>query len=101
MTKKDIQELASLSKIRLTDEELERFSNEMETIITSVETLNDFEEKTGCDIKNVKFTEIDFEQLRKDEVGDSMSQEDVLANAPHKENGYFKVFGDVFDEDGS
>ncbi len=101
MTKKYIEELASLSKINLTKEEVEKFSNQMQTIITSVETLNDFEEKTGYDIKNVKFSEIEFNQLREDEVGKSMTQEDVLANAPYQEKGYFKVYGDIFDEDGS
>ncbi len=101
MTKKAIEELASLSKIELTDEEIERLTSEMQTIINSVETLNDFEEKTGCNVKNVKFNEIAFDQLREDKVGKSMSQEDILGNAPHQENGYFKVYGDIFDEDGS
>lgn len=96
LTKKEIEKLASLSKIKLTDEELEKFTGEMQTILSSVETLQDFKEKG-----DVKFEEIDFDELREDKIGTSMSQKDVLANAPEQENGYFKVYGDVFDEDNS
>ncbi len=96
ITKKEIKKLASLSKIKLTEEELQKFTGEMQTIISSVETLQDFKEK-----KDVKFEEIDFDELREDKIEPSMSQKDVLANASEQENGYFKVYGDVFDDDSS
>jgi len=96
MTKKEIKKLASLSKIRLSEKELEKFTGEMQSILSSVETLQDFKKK-----KNVKFDEIDFDSLREDEIGNSMSQEDVLANTPEQESGYFKVYGDIFDDNSS
>ena len=96
LTKKEIKNLASLSKIKLTEDELEKFTGEMQTIIASVETLQDFKKK-----KDVEFEEIDFTELREDKVEQSMSQKDILANAPEKENGYFKIYGDIFNEDNS
>ena len=96
LTKKEIKNLGFLSKIKLTEEELEKFTGEMQTIISSVETLEDFK-KT----KDVQFEEIDFDELREDKIKPSMQQKDVLANAPEQENGYFKVYGDIFNEDNS
>lgn len=96
LKKEEIKNLASLSKIHLTKDELEKFTTDMDTILSSVETLEDFKKTT-----KTKPDEIPFKSLREDKVGISMSQEDVLANAPHKENGYFKIYGDIFGEDNS
>jgi aspartyl-tRNA(Asn)/glutamyl-tRNA(Gln) amidotransferase subunit C len=97
LTKKDIQNLASLSKIDLDEKEVEKFTNDMETIISSVDTLQDFNVKN----ENTNINEIPFETLRNDEIGQSMTQEEALANAPEKQSGYFKVYGKVFDESNS
>jgi len=101
LTKEDIQKLASLSKIKLSDEEVEKFTKDMETIISSVETLENFEEKTNSCLKKVEYNQIPFEELREDVAGNSMKQEDALANAPQQQSGYFKVYGDIFDGDNS
>ena len=73
----------------------------MRTILSSVEALQEFEKQTGCKIEDVNFDVIGFEQLRQDEVKESMPQKDVLANAPEHENGYFKVYGEIFEGDDS
>jgi Asp-tRNA(Asn)/Glu-tRNA(Gln) amidotransferase C subunit len=39
---------------------------------------------------------VPFSTLREDEVGNTLSQEDVLKNANHKELGFVKVYGKVF-----
>lgn len=101
LTKQQVKDLASLSKIKLTKQEEEKFTTDMDTILSSVETLNDFQKDERDNIAPLKSDEIPFCSLREDKTKTSMNQEDVLANAPHKENGYFKVHGDVFDEDNS
>jgi aspartyl-tRNA(Asn)/glutamyl-tRNA(Gln) amidotransferase subunit C len=101
LTKEEITKLASLSKIKLSEEELEKFTTDMQTIFSSVEALQNFEKETECNLADVKFGEVEFDTLREDEIGDSIPQKDVLANAPEQENGYFKVHGDVFDGDNS
>ncbi len=96
LKKEDIKKLGSLSKIKLSEEEIDKFTKDMDTIISSVETLQEF------DCKNSEIlNEIPFEELRDDKVVESFSQEDALKNAPFKENGYFKVHGDIFDEQSS
>ncbi len=101
LTKDDIKKLAYLSKIELSQEEVEGFTEDMDTILSSVETLDDFENETGCKISDCKFNEIDFDELREDIVEQSITQEQVLANAPNQESGYFKVHGNAVDGENS
>jgi aspartyl-tRNA(Asn)/glutamyl-tRNA(Gln) amidotransferase subunit C len=101
ITQKEIKKLALLSKIRLSEKELVKFTKDMDTILTSVETLDNFEKETGYKIKEGKFDKKPFDTLREDVVESSMSQEDALFNAPQQENGYFKVSGTTFDKDNS
>ena len=101
LTKEEIEKLASLSKIKLTKQEIEKFTVDMDTILSSVETLENFEKETGTCTENSKFTEIPFSELREDKIAPSMLQEEVLANTPHQERGYFKVYGNTVDNDNS
>jgi len=101
LTKEEIEKLALLSKIKLSKEEIEKFTVDMDTILSSVETLDDFEKDTGASIENSEFTEIPFSELREDKVLPSMTQSEVLANAPNQEKGYFKVYGNTVDNDNS
>ncbi len=89
--KKDIQNLGELSKIDLTQEEIDKFVKELDTIISSVETLNDFEEETGLEANKRCFEKIEFAELREDTVKEGLSREDALANAPYVEDGYVKI----------
>ncbi len=101
ITKEEIKKLGNLSKIHLTEEEIEKFTNDMSTIISSVETLEGFEKETGIKIKDRQLNEIPFYMLREDKIEKSLDRKEVLANAPHQEDGYVKVYGDVFDQDNS
>lgn len=93
LTKEDVKKLASLSKIKLTEIELEAFTKDMQVIMDSVKTLDDFD----TDLKNRELPETPFESLREDIAKASISNTDALANAPHQEEGFFKVYGGVFD----
>ena len=101
LTSKEIEKLASLSKIKLSKDEVAQFTKDMDTILSSVETLEDFESVTGCKISECAFNEIDFDELREDEIEPSMPKNEVLANAPLQENGYFKINGKTVEGDNS
>ncbi len=98
ITKKEVKKLAHLSKIKLTEKEIEKFTTEMDTIISSVKTLENFEKETKIKIKNRKFNKISFNTLREDKVGKSLDRQEILANAPYTEDGYIKIYGDVLNE---
>ena len=88
----DVKHTAELSRISLTQEELNKFTPQMETIIDSVTVLQD----VNTDGVQPMKAHVKFNELREDIPQESLTQEDVLSNAKHKENGFVKVYGKVF-----
>jgi aspartyl-tRNA(Asn)/glutamyl-tRNA(Gln) amidotransferase subunit C len=89
LSRDDVLKLALLSRLRLTEEEIERFRNELSHILDYVETLNKVDTEhlkptyqvTG--LKNV---------MRTDEVKEyGVEPKDLLKNAPSTQAGQFKV----------
>lgn len=86
--KMDIEKVARLARLELSEEDREIFGNQLEQVLTYMEQLNRLD-TTGVDptshaipISNV---------FREDEVKPSVAQEEVLASAPDEEEGHFKV----------
>ncbi len=92
MDKQTLKHIAELSRINLTDEELEKFTPQMQTILDSAKQLQDID-TTG--VQPMK-KHIPFTHLRDDSVKESLPQEDVISNAKHTEGGYIKVYGRIF-----
>ncbi|HCM51742.1 TPA: Asp-tRNA(Asn)/Glu-tRNA(Gln) amidotransferase GatCAB subunit C [Candidatus Saccharibacteria bacterium] len=89
LTRDAVLKLAHLSRLKLTDEEVERFRQELSEILAYVEQLDKVDTKdleptyqvTG--LKNV---------MRDDQPIDYQAQpKDLLKNAPASEKGQFKV----------
>jgi len=83
-----VRKVAKLSRLELSDNEIEQFSGELSSIIEYIEKLNeldvdDVEPLAHClPIHNV---------FRKDVVKPSLDNASALENAPDKHDGYFKV----------
>lgn len=80
--------VAKLSKLKLTEEEVKVFSKQLGDILKFIEKLNEL------DTENVKpFYELINQDtpLREDTPKESLSQEEALKNAPQKEDGFFVV----------
>jgi aspartyl-tRNA(Asn)/glutamyl-tRNA(Gln) amidotransferase subunit C len=78
----EVRHVADLARVGLDDEEVERFTDQFADILDYFETLEAVPEvERETDLVNV---------MREDEVRDSLSQEEALANAPETEDGYFK-----------
>lgn len=88
----DVKHTAELSRITLTPEELEKFTPQMETILESVSVLQD----VNTDGVQPMKAHVKFNELREDVPQESLTQEEVLRNAKHKESGFVKVYGKVF-----
>jgi aspartyl-tRNA(Asn)/glutamyl-tRNA(Gln) amidotransferase subunit C len=88
----DVKHIAKLSRLSITKEEEKKFTPQMETILESASVLKE------VDTSNVKPMKgrIGFDELREDVAEKSLSQEDVVKNAPHSENGYVRVYGELF-----
>jgi aspartyl-tRNA(Asn)/glutamyl-tRNA(Gln) amidotransferase subunit C len=86
--KMDIEKVARLARLELSDEEKSTFGSQLEQILTYMEQLN------GLDTSGVEPTSHAipvYNVFREDEVRSSLPQEEVLAVAPDEEDGHFKV----------
>lgn len=88
ITRKDVEHVALLSRLELGDNDVAKFTGQLNAILDYIEVLNKVD-TTGIEptahvlpIKNV---------ARADEVRPSLPRELALANAPEQEDGYFKV----------
>lgn len=88
ITVKDVEHVAALARLALSDAEKEMFAEQLGAILRYVDKLNELD-TTGVEptshvlpLANV---------MREDEPRPSWPREQVLANAPDEENGQFKV----------
>ena len=85
---KEVEYLALLARIELTPQEKERFTSQLDEILTYVEKLKTARTEGVPPTTHVlKLTNV----FREDKVQPSLSSEQALANAPSKEGPFFKV----------
>lgn len=88
ISKDQVKYVANLARLAITEDEAEKFTNQLDAIITFAEQLNELDtenvEPTShpLDIKNV---------LREDVSKEGLPREEILKNAPEKQGGQFKV----------
>lgn len=88
LTKDDVIKLATLARIKLTDEEVEKFQKDLSAIFDYIDALmqvvidgvEEVSQVTG--LVNVQ---------RRDEAVLTSSREEILAQAPAVKDGYLKV----------
>jgi len=88
LTREEVEHIAELAKLGLTDEEVELFSEQLSAILEYAEILN------RLDTEAIPPTAQVIEQrnvMRSDAPRPCLPPEKVLANAPERENGYFRV----------
>ena len=86
--KMDIEKVARLARLELSEGEKETFGNQLEQILTYMEQLNRLD-TTG--VEPTSHAIPIYNVFRKDEVKPSVAQEEVLGLAPDEEDGHFKV----------
>ena len=86
MDKKELEHLAELSKLEFSDEELEAFSKEFESVIEFANIVKN-SDIDGVSVLNVK----KMQDLRDDEVEESFAPEILLKNAPVAKKNSFVV----------
>ena len=88
VTNEQVRHIAKLARIAMSDEELERMVPELNNILGWIEQLGEVDadgvEPLTAVIPNAL-------RLREDKVTDGDCREDVLANAPFAEHGFFAV----------
>lgn len=83
VTVEEIKRIADLANIKLTQEELDKYTKQIGEILAYVEKLNEIDTKglqfkSQTDLKNI---------FRKDVPQESLSQEDAISNRKDKSKG--------------
>jgi aspartyl-tRNA(Asn)/glutamyl-tRNA(Gln) amidotransferase subunit C len=88
ITKKEVEYVARLARLRLTEEEKERYTKQLADILRYINKLNELDTEKVEPTSHVLHLSNVF---REDRVKPSLKQEEILANAPEVESSYFKV----------
>ncbi|MFQ5876495.1 MAG: Asp-tRNA(Asn)/Glu-tRNA(Gln) amidotransferase subunit GatC [Acidobacteriota bacterium] len=88
ISRDEVRHIARLANLEFSDEEYERFTRQLNSILDYVAQL----ERLDTDsIEPTSHLDGGEPPLRDDRVRDSLPHEEALANAPESARGYFKV----------
>lgn len=90
ISKQEIEKLCSLAKLRFSEGDLEKISEETEEIIKFADTINNTVCGNTEEIKSTADNVVSYETLRDDIVEASLENEKILLNVDG-ENGFFAV----------
>ncbi len=88
VSREDVLKIASLARLEVTEDEIEKYQHHLSDILTYVEKLNEL------DTDNVPPTYSVHQSgnvFREDVNRPSLTQDEALKNAPSKSNGFFSV----------
>jgi aspartyl-tRNA(Asn)/glutamyl-tRNA(Gln) amidotransferase subunit C len=88
ISRDDVLHVARLARLELTEAEVERFQEQLSAILDAVSKVQEL------DLADVPPTSHPHELVnvwREDEPRPSLSLEDALANAPDRDDGFFRV----------
>lgn len=87
LSREQVIHIATLARIKLTDDEITMFSGQLSDILTNFDELL---AKIDANVDPLVLNELSG-VWREDEVTPSYTQGDILANAPQVEDGCFRV----------
>ena len=83
-----IKYLEKLARITVSEDEEKKVGNELQDILTYIDMLNELD-TDGVEAMSHCFPVTNV--MREDEVAPSMSPDEIVANAPESQDGYFVV----------
>lgn len=95
LTADQVKHVAKLAKLPLSEDEIEKYSDQLSKILDYVEKLNQADTKGVEPTYNVTGL---FNMMKPDEVGETLPQDYALQNAPVKKDGFFVTKG-VFENE--
>ncbi|MCL4113298.1 UNVERIFIED_CONTAM: hypothetical protein GTU68_007628 [Idotea baltica] len=88
MDRSTVEKVARLGRLKLTDEELDRFADQLGSVLTYVDMLNEVDTDNVEPMAHaVELTNV----LREDVAIESLPREAALSNAPLTDGKYFLV----------
>lgn len=90
ITQKELKTLARLARIEFSEEEEQKFIPDFEEIIAFADRINGEVEGDTSSIREITARTVEWEDLREDEVCESLPNEKVTSNVV-PQDGYFPV----------
>ena len=88
ITREDVEHVADLARLHLTDEEIDRMQVQLSNILAAIETLRDVDTSHVGPTASV----IQLENVMRDDVAQPpMSRDAALANAPLRDDPFLRV----------
>lgn len=84
----EVRHIARLIRLGLDEDDVERFSRQLSTILENFEILREVD---TTDVPPTSHSVAIDSVFRDDEVAPSLAPGEVLANAPREEDGFFRV----------
>jgi aspartyl-tRNA(Asn)/glutamyl-tRNA(Gln) amidotransferase subunit C len=91
ITENEVNYVADLANLSLSEAELKRFANDLNDILTHVDKLNELDTSGVEPMAQVLYDAGETATLREDVEGPSFDAATAVANAPLTSGGYFKV----------
>jgi aspartyl-tRNA(Asn)/glutamyl-tRNA(Gln) amidotransferase subunit C len=88
ITRTDVEKLAHLGRLELTETELAQMERDMNKMLLFVDKIN---ELNLDGIEPLAYMSDEVNILREDEIIQTISHEEALKNAPDKDSDYFRV----------
>ncbi len=88
VTKKDVEYIADLARLKFNEDELEKFTGQLNEILSYVEKLNELD---TSNVEPLSHPVAGSNVFREDIVKPSIDREEALKNAPDKNELFFKV----------
>ena len=88
VTNEQVRHIARLARIAMSDDEIERLAPELNNILGWVDQLGEVNTDGVEPLTAVIDQQL---RLREDEVTDGNCRDDILANAPEAQHGFFAV----------
>ena len=88
ITVKDVEHVAKLARLELTEEEKEKFTRQLGDVLKYVDQMNEVDTSNVEPLSHpIEFVNV----MRDDVIHYEQTKEQLMANAPDEENGFFKV----------
>lgn len=92
ITRTDVEKIAELARLELSQEETDLFTEQLSSIIGHIEKLNELDTADVAPMSHCTPHGLETQSaMRDDEVRPSLGQKLAVENAPDTEAGYFKV----------
>jgi len=86
--RKDVEHVARIARLALTDAEIERMREQLNGILAYIEKLNELD---TSDVEPTSHAVPLVNVMRDDEAGPCLPREEALANAPDRAGEFFRV----------